>query len=167
MVLGIGPATSGTADHVVVQTAPPSPWGDNDRHDPCVPAPSGPFLDVTPLGLDDVTVSALDFMGTLQTYKTKGWHVPPGTTRTVQIGLYSDAPTADWTISAVEGDGFSSPSSSVLALSLPQTTGNNGTTVDLTIRVKSAPTGGTGVLATIISARGNLHRYFPVLVGAY
>jgi hypothetical protein len=136
-------------------------------HDPCVPVPSGPFFDVTPLGLDDVTVSAPNYMGTLQTYKTKGWHVVPGMTRTVQIGLYSDAPTGDWTLTAVEGNGFTSPSSSALDLSLSQSTGNNGTTVDLTIRVKSAPTGGTGVLATIISARGNLHRYMPVLVGAY
>jgi hypothetical protein len=136
-------------------------------HDPCVPLPSGPFFDVTPLGYDDVTVSAPDFMGTLQTFKTKAWHVPPGTTRTVQVGLYSDAPTGDWTITAVEGDGFTAPAQSVLALSLSKSTGNNGDTVDLTVRVKSAPPSGTAVLATIISARGNLHRYMPVLVGAY
>ena len=93
--------------------------------------------------------------------------VSPGTTRTVELGTYSDAPTSDWTVSAVEGDYFDPVTSSLLDLAVSAQSGNNGATVDLSIKVKSAPVGGTGVLATIVSTQGSLHRYMPVLIGAY
>ena len=140
-------------------------------HDPCVPVPSAAYFNTTPLDLEDVSVTAPDYTGALQSTKTKGWHVAPGQTRTVKVGFYSDAPAPAWTLAAVEGSGVPMASSptSVLDLKLATTRGANGDTADLTITVKQAPPGanGTAVLMTLVSGSGNGAHYMPVVVGAY
>lgn len=136
-------------------------------HDPCVPAPSAPYFNTTPLALDAVQVSAIDAIGKPQTFSTKGWHVAPGQTRTVKIGFYSDAAIDAWSLQALEGDGFSKPKTPALTLALSQDSGDNGDQADLSITASAQKPAQTGVLMTLVSTKGNLSHYMPVVVGVY
>jgi hypothetical protein len=140
-------------------------------HDPCVPAPSGAYFNTTPLDLEDVSVTAPDVTGALQTYATKGWHVAPGQSRTVRVGFYSDAPAPAWSLRVVEGSGMPmAPSpTNVLDLKLSTKQGANGDTAQLTITVKQAPpaANGTAVLVTLVSGSGDGAHYMPVIVGGF
>lgn len=126
-------------------------------HDPCVPAPAGAYYNATPLGLDSISITLKN--GSLA---TKGYSIGVGTKRTVQIGLYSDAPHAPWTVNVVEGDGFSTPVSHV-TIAQTVTSGQNGDVLDVDITTKS--TKASGVLVTVVSsASGEPTHYMPFLV---
>ena len=131
-------------------------------HDPCVPVRAQPYYNVTPLGLDSFRAQAQQ-MAQL----TKGWHVAPGTTRTVQVGFYSDAPTSDWSTQVVEGDGFNKVATPHLTLAMDTHSGNNGKIANLTVTAKSAPTTGNAVLVTFVSTLQGVQHYMPVVVGIY
>jgi hypothetical protein len=131
-------------------------------HDPCVPVRSEPYYSVTPLGLDSFRA-----VGQHMAQVTKGWHVPRGTTRTVQVGFYSDAPTSDWVMRAVEGDGMNKVTTPNLVLTLDSGTGGNGKVANLTIAAKSAPSVGNAVLVTMVSTKQGVDHYMPVIVGVY
>ncbi|HEY8090900.1 MAG TPA: hypothetical protein VIF09_23725 [Polyangiaceae bacterium] len=140
----------------------------NAGHNPCVPTPAGTYNNVTPLGLETVKVIATDLYGNQNPYTTMGWHITPGQTASVSVGLNSDAPNGGWGVQAYEGDCCNSPTS-YLTVTPASFTGKNGDTVPLTIKVNSAPTDGTNtILLTFWSATGNkLNHYMPVIIGAY
>jgi hypothetical protein len=105
-------------------------------HDPCVPAPSGPYFVSVPVVNDQVDVKLggtpapgiLDFsQGT-----TTGVLVPVGGNKTIDVELLSDGPTSGaWTVSAgsAYGTGFT--------LAFDKTTGQNGDVLHLTITAPS------------------------------
>lgn len=138
-------------------------------HDPCVPVPSGAYNNVTPLGLETISVRATDANGGVSPFTSKGWHISPGQTATVSVGFYSDAPRGSWSVQAVEGDCCSQPATPSLTVTPATFSGNNGDTVQLSIKVNSAPTtGSNAVLLTFwsaVSSREN--HYMPVVIGAY
>jgi hypothetical protein len=137
-------------------------------HDPCVPAPAGPYSNVTPLGLDSLSVTAVDAAGTASKFSTKGWHIAPGQTAKVQVGFYSDGPTSAWSVQAVEGDCCTQGWTRALTVSPSTFTGQNGDTVELTITADNAPAQGTAALLTFWSDAGNKqNHYMPVVVGVY
>jgi hypothetical protein len=126
-------------------------------HNPCVPVPQIPNYSAVALGTTSITLTV-----NTKTVTTKGFMIPNGQTQTIHVGLYSDAPTSDWTVSVVEGDGFSTPSTAHLTFTQSATTGNNGDTIDVgitTVATKSA-----GVLATILSTQNGINHYVPFLV---
>lgn len=126
-------------------------------HDPCYPAPAGAYYNATPLGLDAIDVTTKN--GTIA---TKGYSIGVGTKRTIQVGLYSDAPHAAWTVSVVEGDGTTTPSPH-LTIAQQTTSGENGDVIDVDITTNV--TKASGVLATIVStASGEPTHYMPFLV---
>ena len=102
-------------------------------HDPCVPAPDGPYLRAVPVLTDTLP---LEYAG--QKVTTRGVSVPLGESRTIDVRLEADGPTDDWTISATSnGD---------LAFSWDRQRGNAGDTLRLTItRLANGPWRGSEI----------------------
>lgn len=102
---------------------------------PCVPygttAPyfsSFPVLDTVPFGP--------------QGLPTRGVKVPFGQSRTIDVDLFSAAPTnGTWTVSAVDFDSWAFGAPATLDLSLDKTRGANGDTLHLTITPKALDQG--------------------------
>ncbi len=105
-------------------------------HDPCAPAPTGePYFNSVP----DVTGTEV-FPG----YYVAGVVVAPGTSTTVDLHLYSDAPTTGpWTLTATEPTVPQLPPdpNNQLSFSFDATQGQNGDVVHLTITRKPAQMG--------------------------
>ena len=132
-------------------------------HDPCVPAlKNAIFFNTTPLDLEDVPVDLTTLGGDITT--TKGFKVAVGETRTIPLGLYSDGPTADWTIRATPG-GIASRGRTNVELSLDVESGTNGQKAYLTITVNEA--GKTGSeLISIVSTKGSTSHYMPIIISS-
>ncbi|HEY1956236.1 MAG TPA: hypothetical protein VGH28_11495 [Polyangiaceae bacterium] len=105
-------------------------------HDPCVPADAIPYFNAMPVMPDDVTVTSPTAKGT-----AKGLRLPVGTSKTIDLDLFSDAPTSGpWTVSV-------DPFSASLALTLDRTKGQNGEKLHLTVTAKTkSPDGWDGIL---------------------
>ena len=88
--------------------------------------------------------------------------IPVGTKRTIQVGLYSDAPAPPWSVSVVEGDGFTTPSTPHLTIAAEESAGANGDIIDVDITTNSVKA--SGVLVTVLSTQGQLTHYMPLLV---
>jgi hypothetical protein len=98
-------------------------------HDPCVPAPSGPYFNAAPVLPDMVTIS----LGSMGSLTTQGVRIPVGQTRTIQVDLYSDAPTAGpWKVEALDLATLQNKPAA-LRLQLDATSGKNGDVLHLTI----------------------------------
>ncbi|HEX4512798.1 MAG TPA: hypothetical protein VH054_04655 [Polyangiaceae bacterium] len=96
-------------------------------HDPCAPALATPYYNAAPVMNDVVT---LDYYG--QNVTTKGVQITVGDKKTVDVQLFSDAPAADWSVTAVdETYGTSDPKQ--LDFTWDAQTGNNGDTLHMTI----------------------------------
>ncbi len=92
-------------------------------HDPCVPVLAQPYFNAAPV----LTVKQnITFQSQVQT--TNGLQLALGESKTIAVQLFSDAPTSDWSVDAVDTTqppGFS--------FSWDAQTGNNGDTLHLTI----------------------------------
>jgi hypothetical protein len=97
-------------------------------HDPCLPELAGHvYFNTAPVLDDTVTVTSQG-----QSDTTKGALVPVGQTKSVELDLFSEAPTpGPWTVSVHEIGGTS------LDLKLDKTTGQNGDKLNLSIHVLS------------------------------
>ena len=98
-------------------------------HDPCVPSPVGQaYFNSVPVLPDQLTLG-----GGGQTLKVKGVKIPVGEQRTIDVDLYSDAPTSGpWTVEALDISAIQGGSPS-LDFSWDRTTGVNGEKLHLTI----------------------------------
>jgi len=107
-------------------------------HDPCVPVLSAPYYNAAPVLTESVIV---DVYG--QKVPTKGVQIGVGKNKTVDVQLFSDAPTSDWSVSAVDATyGTNQPKQ--LDFSWDAQTGNNGDTLHMTItRLANGPHNGT------------------------
>ncbi|CAN5903841.1 hypothetical protein BH11MYX4_BH11MYX4_33010 [soil metagenome] len=115
-------------------------------HDPCVPAVAGPYFTASPTLLDDVPIE----LGTATT--TKGIRVPVGESRTIEIALRSDGPTAAWRVDARDGAALSGGPKE-LDLTLDRKTGANGDVLHLTITARRPGSHG-GSLLVLTSTLG-------------
>ena len=137
-------------------------------HDPCAPVPSGEtYFNVTPLSLDNITVSLASGGGSSRTH-TKGYLIPVGETRTVTLEFVSDRPMPEWTIDAVEGNPLLPPTAddAHLDLSVIAGTGVNGQKAYLTIKVNSAGRTKAELVTVVSSSPGGLSHYMPILIGS-
>jgi hypothetical protein len=113
-------------------------WSDqaaSGGHEPCVPEVpgTGPYFTAFP-DLEGVEV--------YPDYYVSGVAVQPGTSRTIDIHLVSDAPTSGaWTVSATEQGSPQAPPDPdhLLSFAWDQTQGRNGDVVHLTITRKATP----------------------------
>lgn len=126
-------------------------------HDPCFPNPmKTTYIQAAPVLGDTVSFDDEGYRGT-----TKGVKIPLGQSKTVEIDLFSDAPTSGpWTVSAVEPSG-----AGTLGLSFDKTSGQNGDKLHLTITAKS--TNATYGLSPFIveSSQGTTRNLWVGLVG--
>jgi hypothetical protein len=136
-------------------------------HSPCAPHSSEPYYNVAPIDLEQLSVTP----GTATAPQAAlGYQVGVHATRTFDVGYYSDLPTGNWSIQAVEGDGTTAPASPRLTLSAASGSGKNGDrdTITVTVNADGAPGTGNAILMTIVSsAPGHTTHFMPVLIGAY
>jgi hypothetical protein len=98
-------------------------------HNPCVPAiGSLPYFNSAPVLPDTLKIAGAP--------PTKGIKIPIGESRTVEVDLFSDAPTdGPWTVKARPLDHSSTPT---IQLSLDRDHGQNGEKIYLTIKALAA-----------------------------
>ena len=131
---------------------------------PCLPAAPGvAYFNVTPLGQERVSTLGT----TSKTHVSRGFHIPVGSTRTIDFGAFTDAPTDGWTLTVREGDGFAAPTTSHLTLSFDRSVVNNGDVARLTVGVNTAPAKGNQIMFTVLSTKNKVTHYTPILIGAY
>jgi hypothetical protein len=121
------------------------PWSNKsaaEGHDPCIPRPRGEaYFNTTTFAssMDAISVD-LSAAGYGPPIPTQGFKVPIGSSRTFDIGFYSDGPTADWTVNAVvrdtlpivDANGNPVPNGSI-QVSIDQPTGKNGHKARVTV----------------------------------
>jgi hypothetical protein len=100
--------------------------------DPCRPESTGevyfntvPELQMVPSNFEGMTTNVL------------GVTIPVGMSQTVTLDLFSEGPTAPWTVGA-SGLSFGATTMSNLDFSFDKTTGQNGDKIQMTIKVLSA-----------------------------
>jgi hypothetical protein len=110
-------------------------------HDPCVPQlPGEVYFNAAPVLPD---LASLDLQG--QTAMLKAVKIPVGQSKTIPVQLFSDGPTAPWTVTAVDPAVSLGAPSPLLSFSFDKTTGSNGDTLHLTITVMAAGQGNVEV----------------------
>ncbi|MCE9573476.1 MAG: hypothetical protein K8W52_09980 [Deltaproteobacteria bacterium] len=97
-------------------------------HDPCVPAMTTPYLGVAPVLDEDIMLMTRDGAIT-----TKGVAIPVSTSKTIEVDLFSDGPTGDWTVEAVDVASALRGQAAQLTFAWDKTTGHNGDKLMLTI----------------------------------
>ena len=122
--------------------------------DPCVPVPLNPYFDSMAVLPDTVTLS---YYGTPTT--TKGVLIPIGSTKTIDVQLFSTAATSGpWTVTAYDLNDYLGGTANT-TVSLDQSTGSNGDVLHLTITVnsKDAQLGGEAfVLVSDLGTQENI-----------
>ncbi len=111
-------------------------------HDPCAPAPGAPYFNSAPVLTDDVTLVVQG-----QDVPTLGARIPVGGTKTVELDLYSDAPTTGpWSVSAKDVATLLGMQPE-LAFTFDNTSGQNGDHLHMTIQVlRQGSSGAEGFL---------------------
>lgn len=130
-------------------------------HDPCQPhVSSQPYFNSVPRLVDAVT---FDFSG--QSVATKGVHIPVGSTRTLEIDLFSEGATSGpWSVSAVDVLTWVKQKPE-LTFSFDRNSGVNGEKVHLSITVlKKDPTFGAEFFA-VVSTLGDQQNIWYGTVG--
>jgi len=131
-------------------------------HDPCVPVPEG---DAYVLGVPDVVQTEI-YPGQY----VMGLSVPPGSTTTVNVHFYSDAPVAGtWTLEATEPDvpQLQDPAHQ-LSFRFDRTQGQRGDVAQLAVtRAAAAPAAGlvTPAPFVITSTLGSVKHWYWGVVG--
>ncbi len=116
-------------------------------HDPCVPAPAGqPYFNAAPkAGQEEIPLAV-------------------GESAVVEITAFSDGPMADWQISAIDFDQFQTGTSH-LSFKFDKTTVHNGSKVQLTVKLVSAPSASQGgSIYAIVSQSGKITHLWPAAV---
>jgi hypothetical protein len=140
-------------------------------HDPCQPAlPNEPaYYAGVPVMSDSVTIKDQG-----QSYPTTGIKIPVGKSKTIEVDLFSDVPTGDWTVQAIDYSDanlvnhkpnltftWDKPTAS----GAPGPTGNNGDKLHLTITVVASDPKYSGNAFVIKSTNGTTKTYWPGYVG--
>jgi hypothetical protein len=139
-------------------------------HNPCTPVPSDPYYNVAPQGMEAFPLLVDNAPPTPPLQQNGiGYKVQVGGQKTFNVGYFSDAPLAPWTIAAVEGDGFIPPSGPThLSFFIKNGQGSNGDQESVTVTVHSRPNAGNAVLMTIVSSAPGLPSHsMPILIGAF
>jgi hypothetical protein len=120
-------------------------------HDPCVPAPAQPYVAAVPALDDAVTIAFPSDVGGAQ--RSRGVTIPVGSSKTIDVALYSDAPGPDFTVTAYDVGALLHGATPELTFAWDQTTGHDGDVRKLTIT--HAKAGSYGGSELVISARQN------------
>jgi len=120
-------------------------------HDPCQPSlPSEVYFAAVPVENDSVSITNQGF-----SFTTKGNRIPVGTSKAVELDLFSDAAITPWAVSA------SDLGSNTLSFAFAGNTGGNGSKVTVTITRNAAHPQYGGTPYLILSTHGTeRHLYF-------
>jgi hypothetical protein len=131
-------------------------------HDPCVPAVSQPYFNAVPVTTDTVAVTWSGY-----TFAAQGVRVPVGQTTTIEVDLFSDGPTPDWTVEALDYASTFDGGAPALELALDRISGNNGTKLQLSITVLRADEnyGGEVFVLESMGSDGVMRSYWNGVVG--
>jgi hypothetical protein len=113
-------------------------------HDPCVPAPT-PFMGAAPMLMDSASIPSIH-SGNVT---TKGVQVPLGTPKTIDVVLFSDAPTSDYTVHATDVAHFMGQPTE-LSFAWDAQTGHNGDKLHLTITRQANGMGGGSEFVIVV-----------------
>ena len=103
--------------------------------DPCVPVPSGEvYFNTIPVMPDLLQVMGRGADGGTTTVPTKGVMIALGASKTIELDLFSNVPTQDWTVSAADSS-YLNGGSPQLQFSFDKSSGKNGDKIHLTIKV--------------------------------
>jgi len=136
-------------------------------HNPCVPVPSPPYFNVTPLNLTAVNIDTTPLgRGGSATTPTKGVHIPLRQSATIDVGFYSDAPTSGpWTLDTMEGGPLNPVKTPRLTVKIDKSTGSNGDRATATVTVTTVgPL--KGELLVFRSTLGTDKHYMPVVISS-
>jgi hypothetical protein len=109
--------------------------------DPCVPIPTGDvYFNTFPVMPDVLQVASGRGAdgGATATTPTKGVHIAVGASATIELDLFSNVPTQDWTVTAYDTNTLNQLSPQLLDFSFDKTTGKNGDKIHMTIKVLAA-----------------------------
>jgi hypothetical protein len=100
-------------------------------HDPCQPNGPTPYFNSAPVMPD-----MIDVVGSpIGTFKAKGVQIPIGKDKTIELDLYSDAPTSGpWTVTALDLSSMFFRGAPALSFTFDKTQGRNGDKLHLTIK---------------------------------
>jgi hypothetical protein len=128
--------------------------------DPCNPKIKAPYFGASFDATEAVTL--LSMAGIPGPFKTKGIVVPVGQSKTIDVNLFSDGPTGEWTVIAAQPP--TRISTPTLKLALDKNKGKNGDTLHLTITATAEdPTYGASPFALVSTQGGVAHYWFGVV----
>ena len=129
-------------------------------HDPCQPNGLSPYFNTAAVVNDTISVDS----PMLGKFTTQGVHIPVGQSATIELDLFSDAPTSGpWTITALDvTDLLGQPTA--LSFSFDQSTGQNGDKVHLTIQALAESSLGAAPFF-IVSQLGSVKTAWIAVVG--
>ncbi len=113
-------------------------------HDPCVPALDDPYQGAAPLFVEDLPFG--NSQG--QPITTKGVSIPVNTTKTIDIALFSDAETEDFTVRAFDAS-LIFGGQPELTFAFDQPSGHNGDVLKLSITRTRQGQGGSEFLLVV------------------
>jgi hypothetical protein len=131
-------------------------------HDPCEPDGTTPYFNSAPV-LDDTVQIPNTVFGALE---TKGVQIPVGTSKTIEVDLYSDGPTSGpWQVSGIDlSSVFFGSTKPALSFSFDKSEGQNGDKLNLTITaLATGPLGASPFW--IESDLGNVSKFWVGVVG--
>jgi hypothetical protein len=120
-------------------------------HDPCVPVLATPFQGAAPMFTDAEPIDSY-YNGTIQ---TRGVQVPVGMSKTIDVQLFSDAPTGDFSVHADDVAQFLG-SAAELSFTWDKQTGHNGDTLHLTITRTKAGMGQGSEFVVVVGSGQNV-----------
>ncbi|MFI5303110.1 MAG: hypothetical protein ACHREM_33890, partial [Polyangiales bacterium] len=125
-------------------------------HDPCAPELDGEICVNAATVLPDTGVTMLDPNG--NTVGTTGVLIAQGSSKTIEVDLFSDAPMANWTVSAEDLPMQTpAPATPNLSFAWDKTTGNNGDKLHLTITFNTIDPTVDGALFFVHSTLDTTH----------
>lgn len=129
-------------------------------HDPCVTHDSGSvYFNSAPVLPD--SVSYMDPTAQTQ-FTTKGVKIPVGSSKTITLQLFSDAPTSgQWQVQAVDA----TDTGGRLSFQFDQTMGSNGSMIHLTVSVNSQDPTMKAEMVYITSKLGSKVNFWPLIIG--
>jgi hypothetical protein len=161
----VGDACEWFHDSTYLSTTPPywlqRTWSNKSAlggHNPCEPA-TDTYFNVTPLDLQDITITDQG-----RKIATKGYALQVGVAASVDLGFYSDAALAPWTIDVVEGNPIFGKPTPTVTIAVEGKSGQDGDVVTVYLTA-DYPTPPSGTLLTAVSTGNGVH-YMPFLITA-
>jgi hypothetical protein len=114
-------------------------------HDPCVPALAAPYMGAAPMLQDSEQIASIH-SGMVT---TKGVQVPLGMSKTIDVVLFSDAPSADFSVHADDVAQFMGGSPE-LSFAWDQLSGHNGDTLHVTVTRSANGMGGGSEFVIVV-----------------